>query len=151
MKVLSLISSEENNVEQYAKIKNINCTILASSNVKVQVPTEKSQTYQAQIPVNNTTNLIAAIVNLPYSFKFSSLGDSGTKTYSLEDETLPIGLTFIQDGTLSGTPTSSGNFNFKIKVTDESGQSSDNEFTLVVNEPAPPIQAGITLNLKFTG
>ncbi|MFL0251341.1 immunoglobulin-like domain-containing protein [Clostridium neuense] len=99
-------------------------------------------------------NPTAGTVNSPYNFNFLSLGGSGSKAYSLETGSLPSGLKLAEDGTLSGTPTSSGTFNFKVKVTDASGQSIDYEYAMLVNNstpPIPPTQTGVTLNLKFTG
>jgi hypothetical protein len=47
---------------------------------------------------------------------------AGTPTYSWSvlSGTLPAGLTLLADGTLSGTPTAAGSFNFTVQVTDSS-------------------------------
>lgn len=44
-------------------------------------------------------------------------GKYDTVTYSLESGDLPNGITIADDGTISGTPTESGTFNFVVKVT----------------------------------
>ena len=44
-------------------------------------------------------------------------GKYDTVTYSLESGDLPNGIAIADDGTISGTPTESGTFNFVVKVT----------------------------------
>jgi hypothetical protein len=66
----------------------------------------------------------------------------GTWSFSMSSGSLPAGITFLNsrssDGSLSlgltGKPTQSGNFPFKLHATESAcGQSKDHSFTLVVN------------------
>jgi hypothetical protein len=49
----------------------------------------------------------------------------------------PPGVSFV-NGTLSGTPTATGDFNFSITVADSAGAVLTRGFTLTVNSPGPP-------------
>ncbi len=72
-----------------------------------------------------TTALPDGAVDIPYSATLTAFGDKGNLTWSLDDpmnEPLPDGLNLISNnGTaeLKGTPSVSGLFVFKVKVTDE--------------------------------
>ncbi len=56
--------------------------------------------------------------------------DDGTLTYSLVSGTLPTGLSLSSAGVISGTPSSSTNAAFTIRVTDDSGNTADRGFTM---------------------
>ena len=60
-------------------------------------------------------------VGVAYSQSLASAsGGTAPYTYALASGTLPAGLALASNGTLSGTPTSSGSFNFSITATDSS-------------------------------
>jgi hypothetical protein len=50
---------------------------------------------------------------------------------------LPPGITLSSSGLLSGTPTQTGTFNPRIRVTDSLGRSDERTFTLVINQTCP--------------
>jgi hypothetical protein len=88
-------------------------------------------------------------VGMPYEFEFEA--EEGCQPYHFHYYTgnLPPGLSVAEDGTLSGTPTESGTFQFWIQVTDgipggycHSPQPSEGEYTAVI---APRV--AITANL----
>jgi len=62
--------------------------------------------------------LPAATAGAPYSTTLAAWGGTPPLTWTLEDGTLPAGLSFDTEGTLSGTPTESGSFLLGIRVTD---------------------------------
>src|SRR5262249_41042922 len=55
--------------------------------------------------------------------------------------TLPSGLSLTSDGTLSGTPTSAGSFNFTVRVRDSAQPkaTTTKKLTLTVNNPIPSV------------
>lgn len=73
------------------------------------------------------------IIGEPYSQSFSALGGNAPYGYSVAQGTLPPGLTLDSDGTLSGTPVSSGEFNFVVTATDANGCSASAAYTLHIN------------------
>lgn len=67
----------------------------------------------------STTSLAASGGNAPYAF-------------SLASGALPSGLTLASNGTLSGTPTSSGNFSFTARATDAFSYTGTRSYTLTI-------------------
>ncbi|HLU10538.1 MAG TPA: putative Ig domain-containing protein [Oceanobacillus sp.] len=64
------------------------------------------------------TTLPDGSVNTPYTQAITATGGSGSYTFAVTGGTLPPGLTLEADGTLSGTPTQGGTYNFTITATD---------------------------------
>ena len=64
-----------------------------------------------------TTSVPAIIQGQTVSFTFQATGGTGALTWTSLDP-LPAGLTLSIDGVLSGIPTSSGGFNFRVQVQD---------------------------------
>ena len=56
---------------------------------------------------------------------------------------LPAGLTLASNGTLSGTPTAGGSFNFTVTATDTADSSTGAQaYTLTVNAPTITVKIG---------
>lgn len=96
-----------------------------------------------------------ATQNAAYSVSFGpASGGTAPYSYAVTAGALPAGLTLSPGtGTLSGTPTSSGTFNFTITVTDSSGgagpYSGSHAYSLTVNPPAAPVASGRTLGVPY--
>ncbi|HET6726193.1 MAG TPA: putative Ig domain-containing protein, partial [Gammaproteobacteria bacterium] len=73
-----------------------------------------------------------ATVGQSYTEKFTATGGTAPYQFSV-DGALPDGLDLTGDGTLSGIPTAGGHFNFKIMVTDDAGETSEQNYHLDVN------------------
>ncbi|MDO8578824.1 MAG: DUF4382 domain-containing protein [Dehalococcoidales bacterium] len=67
-----------------------------------------------------TTGLPNGTVNTTYNAALAATGGTGTYTWSLQGGVMPAGLSLSAAGVISGTPTSSGNYNIVAKVTDNS-------------------------------
>ena len=85
-------------------------------------------------PVAITTgSLPSGGINSPYSTQLTATGGSGALTWSIVAGALPPGIGLNSaSGLLSGTPTSSGNYQFTVKASDSFGASSQQQFTLSV-------------------
>ena len=85
----------------------------------------------------------AGTVGVAYSQSIASAsGGTAPYTYALASGSLPAGLTLSSSGTLSGTPTAAGTFNFTITATDSStgtGPFSATSGTLSLTVGAPTI------------
>ncbi len=84
------------------------------------------------------TTLPTATVGTAYSQTLTASGGSGSGyTFAGTAGSLPDGLTLSAAGLLSGTPTdNSGNpYSFTITVTDDSGATGSQDYTLTVNPP----------------
>jgi len=66
-----------------------------------------------------TTTLPDGLINRTYSaIILQATGGTGQKQWSLSSGNLPPGITLQSNGELSGSPTSTGNFNFVVQVQD---------------------------------
>ncbi len=93
--------------------------------------------------VISTTSLPTGTVTYPYagySFTMSS-GGSPPFTWNVTKGSVPSGLMFGTDGSLSGTPTSAGSFPFTVTATDsaQTPQTAPASFVLVISNPGPPV------------
>jgi uncharacterized protein YhjY with autotransporter beta-barrel domain len=82
--------------------------------------------------------LPAGTIHSAYSGAFSASGGTAPYTFEVTAGSLPAGLTLATDGTLSGTPTTVGSFNFTVTATDAttgtgSPFTKSEPYTLVIN------------------
>ena len=68
-----------------------------------------------------TTSLPSGVQNTPYTATVTAYGGVQPYTWSISSGTLPPGLALAPNGTISGTPTTPGNFNFVVQVKDSGG------------------------------
>lgn len=74
--------------------------------------------------------LSGATAGASYSQTFTATGGSAPYSYAITAGALPAGLTLTSGGTLSGTPTAVGTFNFTVTVTDSSTVGSGGPYTI---------------------
>ncbi|MEA9786279.1 putative Ig domain-containing protein [Xanthomonas campestris pv. raphani] len=70
-----------------------------------------------------------------YSQTLSASGGTAPYTYTLSAGSLPAGLTLASNGTLSGTATTEGSFNFTVTATDAGSFTGDQAYSLTVAGP----------------
>ena len=85
----------------------------------------------------STSNLPQATAKTSYSGTLTATGGTAPYTWSIRTGRLPAGLSLAANtGTISGTPTNSGNYSFGVKVTDSSsslgGRKSNKTATATV-------------------
>jgi Putative Ig domain len=82
----------------------------------------------------------AGVNGTPYSFSFTASGGLLPLTWKLTSGALPNGLTLGTDGSLSGSPTLAGSFNFIVTVTDSAPTPVpvSLQFSIVITNPPPP-------------
>ncbi len=90
------------------------------------------------VPVSITTaTLPNAAVAAPYTQTITATGGAAPYSYAVTAGALPAGLTLSPLGTVSGTPTAGGTFNFTVTATDSSPSpgpfTASRAYTLVVN------------------
>ncbi|MDE3197961.1 MAG: putative Ig domain-containing protein, partial [Acidobacteriota bacterium] len=81
------------------------------------------------------TPLPAGIVNVAYHGIVNATGAIGAVTWSLLSGTLPPGVIFNSDGTLTGAPTAAGSYTFTVQAVDTAMQTANQLFTVTVNPP----------------
>lgn len=107
------------------------------------------------LSITTASPLPSGQVGVVYSAAFSATGGQPAYTFS---GAAPAGLTLSPSGVLSGTPSSSGTFNFTVTVTDAGGRQASKAFNLTVGSttlaittasPLPPGQAGVVYSASF--
>lgn len=83
--------------------------------------------------ITTSSPLPSGIQNQYYSTSFSAIGGATPYTWSKTSGTFPSGLSLSSSATLSGTPTNSGDFSFRIRVTGNNSLYSEKDFTLHIN------------------
>ncbi|AGG87399.1 putative Ig domain-containing protein [Rhodanobacter denitrificans] len=75
--------------------------------------------------------------NVAYSQALGASGGNGSYTYSLASGALPPGIALSSAGTVSGTPTTAGNYNFTVSATDGFGFTGSQAYSLGIDQPVP--------------
>ncbi|MFB3852115.1 MAG: putative Ig domain-containing protein, partial [Acidobacteriota bacterium] len=106
-----------------------------------------SRAYTIKICPNITLSpalLPNAATGTNYNQTISANGGTAPYTYSVISGSLPVGLTLSSNGIISGTPTTSGSFNFTITSTDSTGCAGTRNYniTVIVGNPPPEIAVG---------
>ncbi len=78
------------------------------------------------------TILSGGAVGISYNQTLTASGGVAPYTYALSTGSLPPGLTLNSSGLLSGTPTTTGTFNFTIQVTDANSCVGTRSYTLTI-------------------
>ena len=87
----------------------------------------------ASITVTSPSSLPVGTFDTTYSYTLMSTGGVGAITWSIPTGTLPNGLFLNENnGTISGTPTVVGTFNFKVRATDAGICFGELNCTLVI-------------------
>jgi uncharacterized protein (TIGR03437 family) len=88
------------------------------------------------LQITSTSPLPAGLLPQAYTFTFGATGGFPPYTWAQTGGALPAGLTLnAANGVLSGTPASSGQFAFDIRVTDSRGNRITRAFTLNIISP----------------
>jgi len=96
-----------------------------------------------------SSGLPEGMVGTPYSQALSATGGYGTYSWSLIGGNLPSGLSLGMDGTISGTPWSSGYFSFTVGVSDGMGGYGQADFQINISDIPPPPPLTITTGLPL--
>ncbi len=107
-----------------------------------------SSTFNCSVTVSSppTANCVSitAVQNVAITpVKLVGSGGAGGP-YTFSSSNMPAGLNLASDGTISGTPTTSGTFNYTVTVTDAAGNKGT--FNCSVTVQPPPSASCITIN-----
>lgn len=108
---------------------------VADSSTGTGAPFARTQNYVLQVAAPTITvtppTLSNAQIGMAYSQTLAGNGGSAPYTFAITAGALPNGIT-LSLGTLSGTPTSGGTFNFTVTATDNHGQTGARAYSLNV-------------------
>ncbi len=95
-------------------------------------------------PAMSGSTSLTAVKAVAFSYQWAASGGTPPYTWSIASGTVPAGLGLnAATGTLSGTPTDTGNFTVAVKVTD-SAFLSDQKTVAITVEPPPAAQIEVT-------
>ncbi len=113
----------------------------SSSTFTVQVTSRSGNSVNQELTISvvptlsiSTRTMPRGTVNTPYSATLAATGGSGPYSWSLSGS-LPPGVMFAPNGTISGTPTAGGTYRFTTSVIDANGFSVSKSFTVSVTAP----------------
>jgi hypothetical protein len=97
------------------------------------------------------------MVGVPFSLVFAATGGASPYQWSVSAGALPTGLTLSAAGSLTGSPTAAGTFNFTVQVADSAGHTATASYSIVVVQltittasPLPAATVGTPYNLALT-
>lgn len=107
--------------------------------------------------INTPSTLPGGVIGVAYSTPLRAGGGTIPYQWSVTAGSLPPGLTLAPDGSLTGTPTQAGTFNFTGTVVDAYGVKVSAPFSLTVatgviittQAPLPSAGVGVAYALKF--
>jgi large repetitive protein len=118
---------------------NYNFTVTVIDHSTGTGPYTQAQTYSLTVTTASISitpaSLSSGTVGTAYtSTTLAASGGIAPYTYSLTGS-LPPGMSLSSSGTLSGTPTASGTFNFSVTATDHNGVTGTQPYTLPIATP----------------
>ena len=117
---------------------NYNITVTATDANGVTGSRAYSFTISAAPTISvNPTTLPNPTANVAYTTSLSATGGTAPYSYTFTSGTLPAGLSLSSGGTLSGTPTQAGTYNFTVTATDANSASGSRTYSVTVSAGAP--------------
>jgi hypothetical protein len=135
-------------------VSNSNLTFTMTDSGK---PTPLTATLQVNLVINAATPITfsgvvpaTATYNVAYSGSAAATGGAGALTYT-KSGTWPTWLSLSPTtGSVSGTPSATGTFNFTVQAADAFGDSNTQQYTVVVSYPPMNVTA-TTLPVGYIG
>ena len=93
----------------------------------------------APVPAISTTSLSGGTVGQSYSASVSATGGTPPFNWTVSAGSLPPGLSMSSNGTITGTPTTPGDFDFTVRVGDSRGQSATRQLRITINAAVTPL------------
>jgi hypothetical protein len=130
-------------------------TVRATDTASASATATLTITVGSVVTITSLSPLASGSVNTAYSTTLGAVGGTAPYTWTQVSGTLPTGLTLNPNGTLSGTPTSSANYFFDLRVTDAAGTQATRTFQMYVGvgvtiDQTPPPNATVGLAYSKT-
>ncbi len=88
-----------------------------------------------------TQTLPTRPVGLAYTAPLEAVGGEGDRVWTLVSGSLPDGLSLQGDGLITGTPTATGTFGFRVGVSDDSG-SAETDLSITISQASGSVDLG---------
>ncbi|MCI0485694.1 MAG: putative Ig domain-containing protein [Blastocatellia bacterium] len=126
---------------------------------ELQVSDQSGQTSAKQLTIDvepppeltilNQADLPLGAIGIPYHVTLNATAGVPPYKWIKKNKpkfgTLPDGIRVSKDGTISGTPTAQGTFDFTVRVVDATGKKAAKPFTIEVGPPPPPLEIRTTV------
>ncbi len=121
----------------------------ASSSNTVVLPYQLVVQSSPTITVTPTTVSNATVGAAYTPVNFTASGGTASYTYSVSAGSLPAGMSLSSSGTLSGTPTEAGPFNFTVQAKDANNfTGTTSSISMTVNAPTITVGPGVISNMQ---
>jgi uncharacterized protein (TIGR03437 family) len=125
---------------------NLNGTLTGAPNISgaypitIRIGDANQQSSQADLLINinsstfsiNSTTAPDGVVNTTYLFALTTSNGTAPNAFTLLSGTLPNGLILNSNGTITGTPTTAGNYQLTVRATDAAGATAQFPLTIRV-------------------
>jgi hypothetical protein len=98
------------------------------------------------LSITSPSTLPSGTVGQSYTYQITTTGGQSPVSFRFLSDTYPPGLRMTSTGLISGTPTSAGNYTFRVRVTDScaaGAQSAENDFSIRVQLIPPPVTISV--------
>lgn len=105
----------------------------------------------AYVPIEITPSTLSdPVYQVAYGpVNLAASGGTAPYTFSVSAGALPAGITLSSAGVLSGTPTTSGTFNFTVSVTDAGSATASRSYSLTIAAPTIVVGPSSLPNATF--
>ena len=103
------------------------------------------------LSIASPSTLSTGTVGQGYSYQLHTSGGQAPITFSVISGSLPSGLNLSTTGSISGTPTTAGNYSFTVRATDScaaGAQTADRAFSITINPITCPALSITTSSLS---
>ncbi|MCC7599482.1 putative Ig domain-containing protein, partial [Janthinobacterium sp. FW305-129] len=148
---------EDSNVTNAVRYRNTNLSATSDTFTirdDVGQPIVYNVTITSAIALSPATVPNGTVAQAYATTTLSATGGTAPYTYALTAGSLPAGMSLSGAGSLSGTPTAGGTFNFTVRATDSLAANGTRTYTLTVNAPtitvAPTVMPAMTAGVAYS-
>ncbi|UQV47555.1 putative Ig domain-containing protein [Janthinobacterium lividum] len=148
---------EDSNVTNAVRYRNTNLSATSDTfTVKDDLaqPIVYNVTITSAVTLTPATVPTATVAQAYSATALSATGGAAPYTYAITAGSLPAGMSLSSVGSLSGTPTAGGTFNFTVRATDSLAVNGSRAYALTVNAPtitiAPTIMPAMTAGVAYS-
>ncbi len=129
-------------------------TVVVSVTTDAGTTPETNVTYQYNVPtiaLDPPSPLPNGALLAGYSQALTASGGTGPHRLAVTAGALPAGLALLPGGTLSGTPTVPGTFNFTVTATDDIGYTASQGYTITIDLVSQTLTFGVPPTVLYGG
>lgn len=110
-------------------------TLQVADNASATATKDFSLTIYPALAISSTSPLASGTLGSSYSQSLTATGGSSNYTWTKTSGNLPTGLSLGSDGSITGTPSATGIFNFTVQVADDLNNTATKSFSITISYP----------------